>query len=273
MKMAFAFILFMFLQTPPPTPGKATDNGGQKGDARQSQGAPDKTPTSQPVSVDNRASEKSQETGKEYASQNEDRPVKVLPVDVNKNWPDYVYIAANLIIAIATLVIAGIAWKQANAATLSVQAVINAERPWILVTAERVPGGQGYCVFMAYNKGRTPAQIVSGSATHEFAASPDDLKVPPTYKSPFNLPNNTLLVRDDSFPIYPDPGIKPETITPSRPNDILFFYGRIVYDDVLGKDRPGYTQHETRWCFAFFKDGLRFVRTGPDGSDEYNRYT
>jgi hypothetical protein len=76
-------------------------------------------------------------------------------------------------------------------------------------------------------------------------------------------------------------GIRPESIIESRSlehgqinsADILFFYGNIIYDDVLGKGRPDYKQHETRWCFAFFPDGRRFVRTGPDGTDEYNRDT
>ena len=44
---------------------------------------------------------------------------------------------------------------------------------------------------------------------------------------------------------------------------MLFFYGNVVYDDVVGKERSDYKSHETRFCFVFYKAGRRFVVTGP----------
>jgi hypothetical protein len=177
--------------------------------------------------------------------------------------------------------------KSADAAFLNAQAVIDAERSWLVVTVEKneLMGTSGYFFFRVTNKGRTPAQFVSGGFAIDFRASPNQLPIPPSYE-PFFAPNNVFLPPGDHFDIKrtideANTGIRPEQIISSRSlergpvnaADILFFYGNIVYDDVLGKGRPGYTPHETRWCFAFFKSGLRFVRTGPDGSDEYNRYT
>lgn len=169
-----------------------------------------------------------------------------------------------------------IAAKSAEAASLNAQAVMDSERPWIVIDVERQPLPPKWCNLAASNRGRTPAQIVSGSATHVFVNDPDDLKVPPIYDSPFVLPNKTLIVQTDSFPIYPQPGIRPQAMVENRPaeekilsdSQILVFYGRVVYDDVFGTKRPGYVPHETRWCFAYFADGHRFVRTGPE---EYNR--
>jgi hypothetical protein len=169
-----------------------------------------------------------------------------------------------------------IAARSAKTASLNTQAVIDSERPWIVIDVERQPVPPKWCNFAAANRGRTPAQIISGSATHVFVVDPDDLKVPPVYESPFVLPNKTLIVQTDSFPIYPQPGIRPQVMADNRPaeekilsdNKILIFYGRVVYDDVFGTKRPGYVPHETRWCFAYFPDGHRFVRTGPE---EYNR--
>ncbi len=179
-------------------------------------------------------------------------------------------------IAIKTLRYIGVQTKHAGiaakAARDGAQAVLDSERPWIVIDIEqeRVPPRR--CNFLVVNRGRTPAKIISGSATHVFAASPNDLEIPPIYESPFLFPNKTLIVQSDSFPVYPA-GIRPQTMVVAGSTEILFFYGTVVYDDVFGTNRHGYVRHETRWCYAYLPDGHRFIRTGPDGSDEYNRNT
>jgi hypothetical protein len=173
----------------------------------------------------------------------------------------------------------------AKAALLNAEAVINAERPWLVVTVEpnSALGRSGHFFFRVTNRGRTPANLVSGGFAHDFKLNANELAIPPVYEG-FLAPNNRFLPSGDYFDVYrtiddATTGIRPESFIESRPaddgppTDILFFFGNVVYDDVLGKTRPGYAAHETRWCFAFFRDGLRFVSTGPDRTDEYNRYT
>lgn len=175
----------------------------------------------------------------------------------------------------------------AKAALLNAQAFLDSERPWLVVTVEKNEAlpGRTYYFFRITNRGNTPATFVSGGFAHAFNISPNDLPSPPAYE-PFIAPNNRFLPPGDGFNIqrtYDDltKGIDPVALISSRAqqlgtadaNSLLFFYGNIVYDDVLGRDRPGYVPHETRWCFAFFPAGLRFIKTGPDGSTEYNRDT
>lgn len=172
---------------------------------------------------------------------------------------------------------------------MNAQAVINSERPWIDVTIvpNKAIEPPGYFFFRVTNTGRTPAQFISGGFSHDFRAKPDDLLIPAMY-APFFAPNERFLPPGHHFDIQRSlseatTGIRPDSIIEERLRGtdplpvgaILFFYGNIVYDDILGKDRPGYTLHETRWCFAYFKNGKRFVKTGPDGKNgkEYNNYT
>jgi hypothetical protein len=182
----------------------------------------------------------------------------------------------------------------ADAALLNARAVINSERAWVDVTGivnpeqgwireenpERyraVTGSDlGFCFFRVQNKGRTPAQFISGTIDHVFVRTANDLPIPPVYHSPFDAPNETFMTPDAHFD--PRPFVNPKAIIQHRemadrilePYQILIFYGQIIYEDVLGK-----ASHETRWCYAWLDDRRVFVRTGPDGDGfkEYNRYT
>ena len=167
----------------------------------------------------------------------------------------------------------------AKAARLNAQAIIDSERPWLVVTVEKneMMPGAGNFFFRVTNKGRTPASFVSGDFCHAFKERPDQLPAPPDYDCPFIAPSRSFLAQGEHFDIQVtlDPsnvGINPMNIlkthylkSDSAPLEKLVFYGRVVYEDTLSKDT-----HKTGWCFVFFADGLRFVRTGPAG---YNDYT
>lgn len=219
--------------------------------------------------------------------------VVVKTVTIGICFPSYLHRAFGpeyltaWILVVAAVIGLYVTWRTAKAAFLNAQAVLDSERPWLVVTPvknEALPGRYHF-FFRVTNKGRTPANFVSGSFSHAFLFNANKLPIPPKYDEPFLAPNDRFLPPEGSFDIYRSEderikGISPQAIIKSRPEnegpstDILFFSGNIIYDDVLGKERPSYKQHETRWCFAFFPDGMRFVRTGPDGnSDEYNRQT
>lgn len=162
--------------------------------------------------------------------------------------------------------------KTADAAALNAQAIINAERPWLVIEIRR-PEITGEYFFTFANKGRTPAQFISGDAAFSF-------QTPPAYpepiipgSAPFLKPDETLIVQGAGFEIYRG-GIKPwEQVARVRRElgddnfSLLFYYGRIVYADVIdGED----SQHETCWCYAFMPQLDKFIATGPEG---YNKHT
>ncbi len=188
-------------------------------------------------------------------------------------------------VGIATcLVIGWQAWesrKAAQAALLNARAVINGERPWLVVRPfiEKKENPK-LCLFGCKNQGITPAKIISASARHDFVNSLDDLRQRlPDYSSPTTLPDLRLIVHTDSFRI--GHGVDPESLSRATSNvdlvnesrKFLVYYGNVVYRDVLYPESESEGLHETRWCFVYLphKEGdIKFEQTGPE---EYNRYT
>jgi hypothetical protein len=181
--------------------------------------------------------------------------------------------------------------NNAVAASLNARAIINAERPWIRVAV--LPDDEpGSFVFRATVRGRTPARIIAGDATHRFIDKPDDLPIPPTYKSPILAPPQVLLVDEEWFDIYPA-GVNPASIVEQAKmagntvaNKFLCFYGRVVYEDVFPVADEKRIPHETRWCFVCFvteipaQTGWRFGYSRdpdnpftPSGPWEYREHT
>jgi hypothetical protein len=165
----------------------------------------------------------------------------------------------------------------AQAAVLNAQAIINSERPWIVVSV-RPDHSIGSYIFMATNKGRTPAVFESGTFDFCFESYPDTLPTRPTYASRF-VPYRTLIVQEDEFrlPIAGADAVNPGFMVNHAElrdriksgNQSLIFYGRVIYKDILGKDTEP-IRHETCFCYRFDFGDQKFVRTGPE---EYNRYT
>jgi hypothetical protein len=165
--------------------------------------------------------------------------------------------------------------KTAKAALLNAQAVINAERPWVLVAAQRIEKIGGGFVIQGTIKGRTPARITEIYSHRIFIDLPDNLPPSPKYDEPVIAPKEPLLVSGESFKIAE---VKPELIVAKEwrerhphfnPYQFLCFYGVVRYEDCLarGKDRL----HETRWCFAYFAEGDNDLH--PVGAEEYRRKT
>jgi len=311
------FALFVGTPSPSPSGQKATDNAQQKAETNKHMAKPSISPA--PSTNENSAQNTANQHGGTVKGSENERTVRV--VSIPPDYIALVCTVlltfagiAGIIVAICTLFKirdqaietaksakatadsveainrqADIMERQtkatedaAKAALLNAQAVLDSERPWLVVTPvknEALPG-RYYYFFRVTNKGRTPAKLISGSFSQVFLFNADKLPVPAKYDKPFLAPNDRFLPPDGYFDIYRTEdertrGISPQVVMQSRPStEILFFYGNIIYDDVLGKNRPGYSVHETRWCFAFFLDGMRFVRTGPDGeADEYNSQT
>jgi len=154
----------------------------------------------------------------------------------------------------------GLIWWQAKAtanaakaALLNAQAVINAERPWIIVEFEDITGVPSTIhttLLKGVNKGRTPAKMIEGHSTHEIG--PVGFRPPDDYTAPFVAPNQNLTVQGDWFPIWP---LSPEAlITPAERYGgvnptFLYVYGRILYWGTF--EDPQIKPYETRWCFIY----------------------
>ncbi len=167
----------------------------------------------------------------------------------------------------------------ADAALLNAQAVINSERPWIVVSVRRGESMGNY-VFTATNRGRTPAVFESGTFDFSVDSYPDSLPTRPRYDSPI-APDRTLIVQGDGFviPLRGEHSINPESFitSPEMTNQVkvlknlsLLFYGKVIYKDVFNRDEKEAIHHETRFCYYFDVSRGEFVRTGPE---EYNCYT
>jgi hypothetical protein len=158
----------------------------------------------------------------------------------------------------------------AKSASLNAKAIINAERPWIVIEIHPGKVDMEQFLFTATNKGRTPAEFISGDAAYIFILDP--MKPPPLNRGSFNRPNDTLVIRDAGFEIYPD-GVRPRRMVVDARNRrgegdeplILILYGGIVYRNIIDG-----TEHETRWYCAYNFQENRFITTGPDG---YNKHT
>jgi hypothetical protein len=81
----------------------------------------------------------------------------------------------------------------AEAARLNAQALINTERPWLVVTWASDPRTPGLFRFRCRNHGNTPAMVIALSAMPLFAQNPN-LQTPPSYLAPGIPPDLNIIV-------------------------------------------------------------------------------
>lgn len=175
--------------------------------------------------------------------------------------------------------------RLADAASINSQAVLNSERPWVVVAAKIQPSKHGLMSesFELYGelKGRTPAIILQGWA-EEPALSvkyQNELPEEPVYKdSERSRVAHELLVvpGDPPFSIYLTPTNvplnSPKCLALQEMREEMYFYGRVVYVDMLEKDQNAKPViRETRWCFRYIPGNPGFAVKG--GKPAYNHYS
>ena len=168
----------------------------------------------------------------------------------------------------------------AQAALLHAQAILHAERPWVLVTVAASPSIENGFNVIATNRGRSPARVVAMAQETRITVDeahlpgipefkPDDEELPPV--SIILLPGEVTTLksfcRDD---------VKGLCATEEKLRRIenweerIFLYGKVVYKDLLApiQDAP----HQTGWCCRYIhgrqKSGLVVA-----GTQEYNLHT
>jgi hypothetical protein len=149
----------------------------------------------------------------------------------------------------------------AQSALLNAQALINSERPWLMVTVEEFVAHVGGFQVYVTNKGRTPAMIAGAymgcAAAKVVSALPAEAPYGPgtTVQDRIILPDEKLMLTwfsgvslqkmiGEGFPKAPWEGQ-------------TFVFGKVVYRDLLSP--PTAPSHETRWI------GLYQLPTGESG--------
>lgn len=166
--------------------------------------------------------------------------------------------------------------EDAKAALLNAKAIINTERPWLVVTWGSKPDWPGSFLFGCKNRGNTPAKIVSMSAKHLFIDKPENLPLPPDYSSAITMPDLPFKIGGDELDIGNGLNARSIIISSQKEESVrntrefLVYYGNVVYKDTFFPDSPTEGFHETRWCFVYQAAGNSLKRSGPE---EYNRYT
>lgn len=170
--------------------------------------------------------------------------------------------------------------KSAEAALLHAQAIINAERPWVLITIVPSRSIENGFTVIATNRGRGPAQVVAASEETRIAIDESHLSTSPEFKAedaetpfvsiillPGEFMNLKSFCRDDVKTLC---GSDEAFRRIENWEERIFLYGRVTYRDLAAPtDRP---PHETGWCCRYIhgrqKSGLVMA-----GSHEYNVHT
>jgi hypothetical protein len=167
----------------------------------------------------------------------------------------------------------------AKAVLVYAQSQAEADRPWVVVSTEAVPGAPDKFNIVATNRGRSPARIVS--LVDEIASAGDDSKLPPTpvyINEPQPPSGSSILLPGESMGIksFSREEVNSVCETPEHLQLVeswvekIYLYGNLAYLDLRSPD--GTKSHETSWCCWYIhgrqKSGM--VMAGPPA---YNRHT
>lgn len=147
--------------------------------------------------------------------------------------------------------------KSAEATLLNAKALINSERPWILITAVPNSAPRRSFTIMAKNVGRTPATLTSWSLEIEFTDHSTDLPRPPVFGDDHPWPSRIILVAGEQRAItsVSEAMVRVAAGTRERISNIeamfefAFAFGYVRYKNLL--DPSTVDAYETRWCYWF----------------------
>jgi hypothetical protein len=172
------------------------------------------------------------------------------------------------------------AHNTANAALLTAQSLVDAERPWLLVTVEPSLSVENGFTVVATNRGRSPAQIVTTAERLRIAADETKLPREPEYgdREPAPPMVPIILLPGESTTLKPFSREDARVLCESDEQfariesweEKIFLHGRVTYKDLVAV--PDKQQHQTDWCCWYIhgrqKSGLVIA-----GGAEYNSHT
>jgi hypothetical protein len=176
--------------------------------------------------------------------------------------------------------VAEAAAASSHAALMNAQAILHAERAWILISVEPSLSAENSFIVMASNRGRTPARIIETTERARIAVDEEHLPGTPEYteekrRAPFTpiilLPGEStaikLFCRDDARGLC-DSEERYRRIETWE--EKIFIYGKVMYKDLTA---PTDSQaHETNWC-CWYIHGRQNSGLVIAGLPEYNTHT
>jgi hypothetical protein len=173
---------------------------------------------------------------------------------------------------------AGALKDSADAGLLHAKALINTERPWIMVSAERSEMCADWFEVSVKNVGRTPAILLGCSQNFAFGGHTGSIPRDPQYAEMFEYDPPLIMLPDDKHQIclitevmlYR--AIDAHKADGGSGLDFVYPYGYVAYRDVL--DSPTAMRHETRWCYWLgFKSGDKPATIHSIGIGKYAGHT
>ena len=170
--------------------------------------------------------------------------------------------------------------EAAQSALLHAQAIVNAERPWVLVTAEPSHGVESSFEITATNRGRTPATITSALDQIVFAGDEAHLPGVPEFKPVESgarfvpvilLPGEAAILKT-----FRREDVKALTGSDEKFASIeswaerIYLCGKVTYADLIAPS--GKEAHETNWC-CWYIHGKQRSALVPAGGAAYNTHT
>jgi hypothetical protein len=172
------------------------------------------------------------------------------------------------------------AQEAAEAALLQAKAIVQAERPWILIHVAPSPTIENGFTVIATNRGRSPARVMS--TADELRIAKDETQLPgiPEY-TPVDpdVPPVTMILLPGEFATikaFCRDDVKAVSGSADRLQRIenweerIFLYGKVMYRDLM--EPADVAAHETSWCCRYIhgrqKSGLVMA-----GTLEYNQHT
>jgi hypothetical protein len=190
-----------------------------------------------------------------------------------ESWPNWLLVGVGAVGTWLALRSLRVGEKAAQAAQLNAQAVIDAERAWVLIPQEKIqspylsPWEQEsvspsdlrltHCIFWIKNGGKTPAKIIMEMYEMQIG---DSRVTPPAADRVYNLAtskgfNPYLIPQDEITPR--EAGLMTGVVTPSEHKMIkqdkikfLWLCGFIRYQDVFNAQKKE-QEHETRFCYLW----------------------
>jgi hypothetical protein len=206
-------------------------------------------------------------------------------VAVAKDWADFGYLLFSfLLVIVGGLQALLLFWTlqavntNAQAAKQSADALINAERPWVIPNVQTRMGRNmaehPSFIFSITNQGRTPAEILTIQGERHLTDKGIDggLEGQPDYGVQAGFMQVRMLAPQERWD-YRNVNLSPYDFDSQTMKDIhesasqhVLFRGYILYRDVF---RPDQT-HETWFCYTFNKLLLEYLPSGPRA---YTKYT
>ena len=167
-----------------------------------------------------------------------------------------------------------------HAALMTAQAILHAERSWILISVEPSPSAENSFTVMATNRGRTPARIVDTAERTRIALDEEHLPGNPEYgeEKPGAPFTPIILLPGETTAIKPFCRADAKGLCDSEERyrrietweEKIFLYGKVIYMDLTAPVDS--EAHETNWCCWYIhgRQNSGLVIAGPQG---YNTHT